>query len=105
MSVSLQGKLALLSVIALYLIVPLRHPVFNVSGHATALLLVVTTTAGVVMGFFYEWKSAWCSSLCPVHPVEKMYGRNVIASMPNAHCNQCMKCVVPCPDSTPNIDP
>jgi hypothetical protein len=105
MSVSLQGKLGLLSVIALYLIVPLRHPVFNVSGHATAWLLAITTTIGVVMGFFYEWKSAWCSTLCPVHPVEKLYGRNVIGSLPNAHCNQCQKCVVPCPDSTPNMDP
>jgi hypothetical protein len=105
MSVSLQGKLGLLSVIALYLIVPLRHPVFNVSGHATAWLLAITTTIGVVMGFFYEWKSAWCSTLCPVHPVEKLYGRNVIGSLPNAHCNQCQKCVVPCPDSTPNMNP
>jgi hypothetical protein len=105
MTVSQQGKLSLVAITALYLIVPLRHAVFNVSGHATAILLVAATLVGVVMGFVYEWKSGWCSSLCPVHPVEKLYGNNVLFELPNAHCHQCMNCVIPCPDSTPNIQP
>jgi len=25
--------------------------------------------------------------------------------VPNAHCDECMNCVIPCPDSTPNIQP
>jgi hypothetical protein len=99
------GILGVIAVVALYLIVPLRHAVFNVSGPATAYLIIAVTTVGVVSGFFYEWKSAWCSGLCPVHPVEKLYGNNVILSMPNAHCTQCRNCVIPCPDSTPNIRP
>ena len=60
---------------------------------------------GISMGFFYEWKSAWCSGLCPVHPVEKLYGGNVLMPLPNTHCDQCMNCVISCPDSTPNIHP
>jgi len=105
MSTSLHGVLSLISILALYAIVPLRHAVFNVSGHATAFLLIGVATVGVTMGFFFEWKSAWCSSLCPVHTVEKLYGSNVLFSLPNAHCEQCMKCVTPCPDSRANISP
>jgi hypothetical protein len=99
------GKLNLIAVIALYAIVPLRHALFNTNGIATALLIISMAVAGVILGFFYEWKSVWCSGLCPIHPVEKLYGGNVLITMPNAHCDLCQNCVVPCPDSTPNIHP
>ncbi|MGZ3765756.1 MAG: hypothetical protein ACXVA2_13895 [Mucilaginibacter sp.] len=99
------GIFNLISVIALYAIVPLRHAIFNTDGVATAILIISMAVAGVILGFFYEWKSAWCSGLCPIHPVEKLYGGNVIMSLPNAHCDLCMNCVVPCPDATANINP
>lgn len=99
------GILNLIAVITLYTIVPLRHAVFNHNGLATALLIITMAVTGMIMGFFFEWKSAWCSGLCPVHPVEKLYGGNVLMSMPNAHCDRCRNCVIPCPDSTPNITP
>ncbi|WP_295670304.1 hypothetical protein [uncultured Mucilaginibacter sp.] len=105
MSVSLQAKLQLAAIIALFIIVPLRHLIFNTNGEATAILLFTATAVSVSMGFVYDWKSGWCNSLCPVHPVEKLYGGNTLFSMPNAHCNQCINCSVPCPDSTPNLHP
>lgn len=105
MSTSLHGVLSLISILALYAIVPLRHAVFDISGPATAGLLAGVTTVAVTMGFFFEWKSAWCSSLCPIHPVEKLYGSNVLFALPNAHCDRCMKCVSPCPDSRANVSP
>lgn len=105
MQPELQAKLSLLAVIALYLIVPLRHALFNTNGPATALLLFSCVATGFTMGFFYDWKSGWCSSLCPIHPVEKLYGGNTLISIPNAHCAECVNCTVPCPDSTPNFHP
>lgn len=99
------GKLNLIAVIALYVLVPLRHAVFNNNGIATGVMIICMALTGVVLGFFYEWKSAWCSGLCPVHPVEKLYGENVVMSVPNTHCSSCMNCTVPCPDATPNIHP
>jgi hypothetical protein len=99
------GKLNLIAVLALFVIVPLRHAVFNTNGPATAYIIIGMAALGVALGFVYEWKSVWCSGLCPVHPVEKMYGGNVLMPMPNVHCEACMNCVVPCPDSTPNIEP
>jgi len=99
------GILNLIGVLALYIIVPLRHALFNANGVATGLLIISMAVIGVSLGFFYEWKSAWCSGLCPIHPVEKFYGGNILMSVPNAHCNECMKCVAICPDSTPNVNP
>lgn len=105
MSVELQSKLGLVSVAALYLIVPLRHLLLNNNGMAAAWMLLIAVVIGVAMGFVYDWKSGWCSSLCPIHPVEKLYGGNTLITLPNAHCDSCVHCSVPCPDSTPNIHP
>jgi hypothetical protein len=99
------GLFNLIAVIALYIIVPLRHAIFNNNGFATGIMIIIMAIIGVSLGFVYEWKSAWCSGLCPVHPVEKLYGSNVFVSLPNANCDHCQNCVVPCPDSTPNMTP
>ncbi|MBU2526739.1 MAG: ferredoxin [Bacteroidetes bacterium] len=105
LSISQSGKLNLIAVIALFLIVPLRHAFFDLNGFYTAMLILSLGLIAVVTGFFFEWKSAWCSGLCPVHPVEKLYGLNHQLSLPNAHCDRCHRCVTPCPDSTPGITP
>lgn len=99
------GKLNLAAVLLLYMIVPWRHALFNSNGPATGILIILMALTATVLGMIYEWKSAWCSGLCPVHPVEKLYGINTVMAIPNAHCANCMNCVVPCPDSTPNIHP
>ena len=105
MPVAWQGRLGLLAVIAFYVLVPLRHAVFNTHGPATALLLLACVVTGMGMGMIYDWKSSWCSTLCPVSPVEKLYGENTGISVPNAHCKACVNCSIPCPDSTPNFHP
>lgn len=97
--------LNLVATVSLYVIVPLRHAYFNTNGHATAVLILSMVALSFASGFVYEWKSAWCAALCPVHPVEKLYGLKTTIAIPNAHCAQCRNCVIPCPDSTPNIHP
>ncbi len=96
-------KLNLIGIIILFLIVPLRHALFNTDGFATALLLISLSCTAFVLSLFFDWKSAWCSGLCPIYPVEKLYGINNKISFPNAHCDKCYNCVSPCPDSTSNI--
>jgi hypothetical protein len=68
------GKLNLIAVIALFIIVPLRHAIFDMNGMATAILIISIAGVAVIAGLFFEWKSGWCSGLCPIHPVEKLYG-------------------------------
>ncbi len=105
LSVAQQGRLNLIGVIVLLLVVPLRHVILDTNGPATATAIIGLVVVAVIMGMFYDWKSGWCSGLCPIHPVEKLYGMNVAVSLPNAHCDECRQCVTPCPDSTPNMHP
>lgn len=100
-----QGALSLIGTVALLLIVPLRHVVLDTHGPATALTIATLAVIGVGIGFLVEWKSGWCSGLCPVHPVEKLYGQQALVTIPNAHCDFCHRCVAPCPDSTPAVHP
>lgn len=105
LSITSQAKFNLIGILALCLIVPLRHAIFNTNGLATAILIISLAVFAVIIASVYEWKSAWCSGLCPIYPVEKLYGSKVLLSVPNAHCHQCMNCSLPCPDSTPGIHP
>ena len=105
LTIAQAGKLNLIAIIALFVIVPLRHAIFNMNGLATALLIIMLGSIAVIVGVLFEWKSGWCSGLCPVHPVEKLYGLKNWLSLPNAHCNKCYRCVIPCPDTTPGINP
>ena len=66
--------LGLASVIALYAIVPLRHVLLNTDGPATFIMLGTAAALALVLGAVFEGRSGWCTSLCPIHPVEKLYG-------------------------------
>jgi hypothetical protein len=99
------GRLTLLAVVALLLIVPLRHVLFDSSGPATATAIIVLAVVSVGMGLVFEAKSGWCSSLCPVYPVELLYGSRPLMTVSNAQCEPCEQCVAPCPDSTPGGHP
>lgn len=104
-SIEWQGRLGLIGVGILFLVVPLRHVILDTSGHATAIALGAVGVLSIIMSSQFRWKSAWCSGMCPVHPVERLYGAEPIASFANAHCHECEACVVPCPDSIPGVSP
>lgn len=105
MPMAWQSRLQVAAIALLYIIVPLRHPVFNENGPATAILLGTASLTGLTMGFLFDWKTAWCASLCPIHPVEKLYGSKTARTFVNAHCTECVNCSLPCPDSTPGMHP
>jgi Na+-translocating ferredoxin:NAD+ oxidoreductase RNF subunit RnfB len=100
-----QARLSLVGVVLLLAIVPLRHVVLDTDGPATALAIAILALAAVVSCGHFEWKSAWCSGACPVHPVEKLYGTKPLVTVANAHCGPCERCVVTCPDSSVAMTP
>ena len=100
-----QGWLAAGALGLLLLIVPLRHVILDSNGPAIGLALVVVAALTVGLGLVFEWKSAWCSGLCPVYPVELLYGEEPVLSVKNAHCRSCENCVLPCKDGTPDLNP
>ncbi len=100
-----QGRLHLCGVGLFFLLVPLRHVFMDTSGPGTGIVLITLAGIAFGMGWQYERKSGWCAGLCPVHPIEKMYGSRVGFQMANAHCRNCSNCSTPCPDSTPEMTP
>lgn len=85
------------------LIVPARKLLFNTSGVATALLILTLLVAAFVMGNFFKGKSGWCSSICPLLPVQRIYGQTPFLAIPNSHCQPCLGCTKNCYDFNPRV--
>jgi hypothetical protein len=94
-----QDWLSLGGVALLLVIVPARHVLLDSDPQATAWTLAALGAAALLGGFFFDRKSGWCNSLCPVLPVEKVYGQKPWLTVANAHCGECRNCTIPCPDS------
>jgi hypothetical protein len=97
--------LTLLGVVALFAIVFWRRLGLDTSAAASAGVLIGLALLSVVLGLTFEWKSGWCSGLCPVFGVETLYGSKPLFTFANAHCHTCRVCCAPCPDSTRPMHP
>ncbi|MHC4078602.1 MAG: hypothetical protein ACYST0_09220, partial [Planctomycetota bacterium] len=91
----------LIAVVTLFLVLPLRHVLLDKSGLATAFTLVLLGLGAATAGLLFKSRSGWCAGLCPVHPVEKLYGTRPVVTTHNSECLSCVRCVAVCPDSTP----
>lgn len=99
------ATLAVISVTLLFIVVPMRRIGLNVDGPLTAVMLLSAAVMAFAMGSVFDMRSGWCTSLCPIHPVERLYGTNPALTFKNARCNICEACSNPCPDSTPELTP
>lgn len=90
--------------ISLFLIiVSSRKALFNSSGPATAVLILLLLVSAFVMGNFFKGKSGWCSSICPLLPVQRIYGQTPFLTVPNSHCQPCVGCTKNCYDFNPRV--
>ena len=80
-----------------------RPLLFEDSGPATAALIGGALAAAFVGGYVLKGKSGWCSSLCPMLPVQRMYGQTPFANVPNSHCHPCVGCTKNCFDFNPKV--
>lgn len=100
-----QGRFMLIGTAMLFGLIPLRHVVLDTNGLATAGAITALSLLAIASGFAFEWKSGWCSGLCPVYQVEKLYGSASPTTFTNAHCHRCQRCVANCPDSNQGPSP
>jgi hypothetical protein len=100
-----RGRLYLGALILLLVVVPLRKVVLDTNGPLLAAVLAAVGLLAIGLGLAFNWKGGWCSSLCPVYPVELLYGSRPLVSVRNAHCADCSCCVAPCSDSTNGVTP
>lgn len=84
-----------------FVIVPLRHALFNESGIALALFVLGILSTAVVGALVLSGKSGWCATFCPVLPVERLYGQQPGFDVPHAHCRVCSGCIRSCYDLKP----
>jgi nitrite reductase (NADH) large subunit len=99
---------AVAAAVLLWTLVPLRLVLFNRSAAATLVLVLAVVTAATVMGFLAPWKAGWCTSICPVYPVEKFYGSAPLWALQDPRCTpanspeNCYRCAVHCLDVSPD---
>jgi nitrite reductase (NADH) large subunit len=76
---------------------------FNDSGPALAVLLTAVAVGAALGGWLLKGKSGWCSSICPLLPVQRLYGQTPFVGVPNSHCRPCVGCTKNCYDFNPRV--
>jgi NADPH-dependent 2,4-dienoyl-CoA reductase/sulfur reductase-like enzyme/ferredoxin len=80
-----------------------RKVVFNTNGVALAVLMLAALGSAFLGGYLFKGKSGWCSSICPLLPVQRVYGQTPFLVLPNAHCQPCVGCAKNCYDFNPHV--
>jgi hypothetical protein len=90
--------------IALFLgIASARLAFFNRSATGTGVLLSIAIVTAFLGGLFLKGKSGWCSSICPLLPLQRVYGQTPFVTVPNGHCDPCVGCAKNCYDFKPQV--
>ncbi|MCC7527325.1 MAG: hypothetical protein IT342_02310 [Candidatus Melainabacteria bacterium] len=74
------------AIFLLVAIVPARIFLFNTDARALLALLLALMAAAFLMGLALPLKSGWCSSVCPVYPVENLYAVSPFLYIDNTLC-------------------
>ena len=82
-------------------LVTARKVWFNHSGPATAGLIVAAVAVAVLTGLLFRGKSGWCTGMCPLLPVERLYGQVPWIRLGDTHCGGCVSCTRHCPERMP----
>jgi NADPH-dependent 2,4-dienoyl-CoA reductase/sulfur reductase-like enzyme/ferredoxin len=85
------------------IIVPTRKVIFNQTGWALGLVVLASLGTAFLMGLTYKGKSGWCSSMCPLLPIQRIYGQSPYVYVRNSHCQPCIGCTKNCYDFNPAV--
>ena len=83
---------AAIGIVLLFVLVPARRFLFNTDGPILAVVVLAVTALAFAMGWFVKAKGGFCNSICPVLPVEKLYGQAPLFGVRNARCVPCNHC-------------
>ncbi len=91
-----------LGALLLVVLVSGRRVVFNTDGPMLASVIVLVGGLAVAGGTRYQRKAGFCNSICPVLPVERLYGQAPLLRVANARCPTCIRCTLRgCIDRSP----
>ena len=94
---------ALISIFLFFGITSTRIAFFNASAPGLSILLSLTILNAFVAGWMFKGKSGWCSSICPLLPLQRAYGQTPFVKVPNSHCQPCVGCTKNCYDFRPSV--
>jgi hypothetical protein len=96
-SVVVQGRALryawVVGLVLLAVMVPARRFLFNVNGVALAITVAAVAALALVGGLVFSRRAGFCNTICPVLPVEKLYGQSPLATqVGSARCDACSLC-------------
>lgn len=81
--------------ITLFLVlVPARRFLLNENGPVLAVLIILIAVGALGLGLFFASKAGFCNSICPVLPIEKIYGQSPLLKIKNPRCLPCDACTL-----------
>ena len=92
-----------ISIVLFFGITSARIALFNTSGTATGVLLSLAILTAFIAGVTFKGKSGWCSSICPLLPLQRVYGQTPFVKVANSHCEPCLGCTKNCYDFRPSV--
>ncbi len=75
-----------------HLMVPARHFGFNQNGPLLAGTVAAVGGLALLLGALFPVRSAFCNALCPVLPVELLYGQAPLLKIDRGRCASCTVC-------------
>ncbi|MCP4358807.1 MAG: hypothetical protein GY796_12380 [Chloroflexi bacterium] len=96
-----RGYNELIGISIFVILVSSRKIIFNYNGPVLAILIIGVLVAAIMLGDLFLGKSGWCTSICPVFPVEMLYGQRGVFEVNNSHCQPCNGCTELCFDNDP----
>ncbi len=93
----------LISITGFVVFITLRKVGLQTNGPGSGGLLLLALLSGFTGGMFLKGKSGWCSSICPLLPVQRIYGQTPFALVGNSHCQPCVGCTKNCYDFNPKV--
>jgi NADPH-dependent 2,4-dienoyl-CoA reductase/sulfur reductase-like enzyme/ferredoxin len=92
-----------ISITFFFAFVSLRKIGLQTSGLWTGILLLAVVINAFIGGMIFKGKSGWCSSICPLLPVQRIYGQTPFLLVANTHCQPCVGCAKNCYDFNPKV--
>jgi hypothetical protein len=74
------------------ILVPARHVLFNQNGPAVSLTAVAILALAFALGVRFPIRSGFCNGICPILPVERLYGQTALVTIGRGRCDTCNVC-------------
>jgi len=101
LSAAAQRRTPYIAMSLFFALAPLRAAGLDQDGRLLAVFLLLLLGVAAVGGVAIAGKGGWCSQICPMLPVERLYGLSPMVVARDTHCAPCVGCARNCYDLHP----